>query len=108
MRRGQRAFIGAYVFPQELADRLREHHPHLTPANVAYRFNEPVAGVYNDKLQALSLLAHNIDAFSATLNPGATSVDAGKLGKLNVVNGSEILLGSPFIYTKDNIKDFDF
>ena len=42
------------------------------------------------------------------LKPGATSVDAGKLGKLNVVNGSEILLGSPFIYTKDNIKDFDF
>ena len=30
------------------------------------------------------------------------------LGKLNVINGSEILLGSPFIFTKDNIKDFDF
>src|SRR5207248_6246057 len=42
------------------------------------------------------------------LKPGATSVDAGKLGKLNVINGSEILLGSPFIFTKDNIKDFDF
>ncbi|WP_426425203.1 substrate-binding domain-containing protein [Bradyrhizobium genosp. A] len=43
-----------------------------------------------------------------SLKPGATSVDAGKLGKLNVVNGSEILLGSPFIFTKQNIKDFDF
>lgn len=42
------------------------------------------------------------------LKPGATSVEAGKLGKLNVINGSEILLGSPFIFTKDNIKDFDF
>jgi rhamnose transport system substrate-binding protein len=42
------------------------------------------------------------------LKPGATSVDAGKLGKLNVINGSEILLGSPFIFTRDNIKDFDF
>ncbi len=42
------------------------------------------------------------------LKPGATSVEAGKLGKLNVVNGSEILLGSPFIFSKDNIKDFDF
>jgi rhamnose transport system substrate-binding protein len=42
------------------------------------------------------------------LKPGATSVDAGKLGKLNVINGSEILLGSPFIFSKDNIKDFDF
>jgi rhamnose transport system substrate-binding protein len=42
------------------------------------------------------------------LKPGATSVDAGKLGKLNVVNGSEILLGAPFIYTKDNVDKFDF
>ncbi|HWS63049.1 MAG TPA: substrate-binding domain-containing protein, partial [Steroidobacteraceae bacterium] len=42
------------------------------------------------------------------LKPDATTVDAGKLGKLNVINGSEILLGSPFIFNKDNIKDFDF
>jgi rhamnose transport system substrate-binding protein len=42
------------------------------------------------------------------LKPGGTSVDAGKLGKLNVVNGSEILLGSPFIFTKDNVTKFDF
>jgi len=25
-----------------------------------------------------------------------------------VVNGSEILLGAPFIFSKQNIKDFDF
>src|SRR5690349_5510275 len=37
------------------------------------------------------------------LKPGATSVEAGKLGKLSVVNGSEILLGSPFIFSKQNI-----
>src|SRR5580700_7050674 len=42
------------------------------------------------------------------LKPGATSVVAGKLGKLNVINGSEILLGSPFIFDKSNVKDFDF
>jgi rhamnose transport system substrate-binding protein len=42
------------------------------------------------------------------LKPGATSVDAGKLGKLNVINGSEVLLGSPFIFDKSNVKDFDF
>jgi ABC-type sugar transport system substrate-binding protein len=42
------------------------------------------------------------------LQPGATEVDAGKLGKLPVVNGSEILLGPPFIYSKDNIDQFDF
>ncbi len=43
-----------------------------------------------------------------TLKPGDTSVKAGKLGDLQVVNGSEILLGAPFIFTKENIADFDF
>jgi ABC-type sugar transport system substrate-binding protein len=42
------------------------------------------------------------------LKPGDTSVDAGHLGKLSVVNGSEILLGAPFVFTKDNIDNFDF
>jgi rhamnose transport system substrate-binding protein len=43
-----------------------------------------------------------------TLQPGATSVKAGKLGELQVINGSEILLGSPFVFTKDNVGQFDF
>lgn len=43
-----------------------------------------------------------------TLQPGATSVKAGKLGDLQVINGSEILLGSPFVFTKDNVGQFDF
>ncbi len=43
-----------------------------------------------------------------TLKPGDTSVQAGKLGELQVINGSEILLGAPFVFTKDNIADFDF
>ena len=47
-------------------------------------------------------------AADGTLQPGATSVKAGKLGDLSVINGSEILLGAPFIFTKDNIGDFDF
>jgi rhamnose transport system substrate-binding protein len=42
------------------------------------------------------------------LQPGATSVAAGRLGDLQIVNGSEVLLGPPFIYTKDNIAEFDF
>ena len=42
------------------------------------------------------------------LIPGDASVEAGKLGTLQVVNGSEILLGAPFVFTKDNINDFDF
>ncbi|KXK20222.1 MAG: putative ABC transporter substrate binding protein [Chloroflexi bacterium OLB15] len=43
-----------------------------------------------------------------TLTPESTSVEAGRLGTLPVVNGSEILLGPPFIYNADNINDFDF
>ena len=43
-----------------------------------------------------------------TLKPGATSVKAGKLGDLQVINGSEILLGAPYTFTKDNIDQFDF
>lgn len=43
-----------------------------------------------------------------TLTPESTSVEAGRLGTLQVVNGSEILLGAPFIFTSENINDFDF
>ncbi|MEL7235648.1 MAG: substrate-binding domain-containing protein, partial [Chloroflexota bacterium] len=40
--------------------------------------------------------------------PGDTSVEAGRLGTLEVVNGSEVLLGAPFVFTAENINDFDF
>jgi len=39
---------------------------------------------------------------------GDTEVEAGRLGKLKVVNGSEVLLGPAFIYNKENIDKFDF
>ena len=42
------------------------------------------------------------------LKPGDASVKAGKLGELKIINGSEILLGSPFVFTRDNINSFDF
>jgi rhamnose transport system substrate-binding protein len=42
------------------------------------------------------------------LKPGAKSVKAGKLGELQVINGSEILLGAPYTFTKENIGQFDF
>ena len=35
-------------------------------------------------------------------------VKAGKLGVLNVINGSEVLLGAPTIFNKGNIDQFDF
>lgn len=47
-------------------------------------------------------------AADGDLKAGATSVKAGKLGELQVINGSEILLGAPYTFTKENIKDFDF
>ncbi|MEW6579051.1 MAG: substrate-binding domain-containing protein [Chloroflexota bacterium] len=43
-----------------------------------------------------------------TLKPGDTEVEAGRLGTLQVVNGSEVLLGPPFVWTIENINDFDF
>jgi ABC-type sugar transport system substrate-binding protein len=44
-----------------------------------------------------------------TFIPGeSSSVEAGRLGTLQVVNGSEVLLGPPFIFNADNINDFDF
>jgi len=42
------------------------------------------------------------------LLPGATEVEAGRLGTLPVINGSEILLGPPTVFTQENINDFDF
>jgi ABC-type sugar transport system substrate-binding protein len=42
------------------------------------------------------------------LKPGTTELDAGHLGKLQVINGSEILLGAPFVFTKDNVGQFNF
>jgi rhamnose transport system substrate-binding protein len=47
-------------------------------------------------------------AADQTLKPGDTSVKAGRLGELQVINGSEILLGAPFIFTKENVGDFNF
>jgi rhamnose transport system substrate-binding protein len=42
------------------------------------------------------------------IKPGATELEAGRLGKLKVINGSQFLLGPPFVFNKDNIDKFDF
>jgi rhamnose transport system permease protein len=38
---------------------------------------------------------------------GATSLDAGRLGTI-AIEGDQILLGKPFVFTRENIDDFDF
>src|SRR5258708_31853580 len=41
------------------------------------------------------------------LKPGATTFKGGRLGELEV-KGDNVLLGKPFIFTKDNIDQFNF
>jgi rhamnose transport system permease protein len=41
------------------------------------------------------------------LKPGATSFKSGRLGELEV-KGDNVLLGKPFVFTKENIDQFDF
>lgn len=41
------------------------------------------------------------------LKPGATEFEAGRLGKLTV-DGDEVILGPPLIFTKENIDEYDF
>ncbi|MES2660689.1 MAG: substrate-binding domain-containing protein [Verrucomicrobiota bacterium] len=41
------------------------------------------------------------------LAPGATEFTAGKLGKMEV-KGDNVILGKPFVFTKENIDQFDF
>jgi ABC-type sugar transport system substrate-binding protein len=44
---------------------------------------------------------------TGSLKPGATSIEAGRLGKIEI-KGDNVLLGAPFAFTKDNIDKFDF
>ena len=46
-------------------------------------------------------------AAEGSLKTGVTSIDAGRLGKITV-DGSQIVLGKPLVFTKDNIGQYDF
>ncbi|GMU91288.1 MAG: rhamnose ABC transporter substrate-binding protein [Candidatus Hydrogenedentota bacterium] len=42
------------------------------------------------------------------LSPGATTFSAGRLGERTILNGDEVILGDPIVFTKDNIDRYDF
>jgi rhamnose transport system substrate-binding protein len=42
------------------------------------------------------------------LDPSSGSVEAGRLGKLKFISEDTVLLGDPYIFTKDNVDQFDF
>ena len=44
---------------------------------------------------------------TGALAPGATSLQAGRLGPVRI-DGDEVILGTPFTFTKDNVAQFDF
>jgi rhamnose transport system permease protein len=44
---------------------------------------------------------------NGTLKPGDTKIEAGRLGTIEIA-GDNILLGKPFVFTKENIDQFDF
>ena len=41
------------------------------------------------------------------LAPGAAAIEAGRLGTI-AIRGSEVILGPPLLFTKENIDKFDF
>ena len=47
------------------------------------------------------------DLVAGSLKPGATSVEAGRLGPIRI-EGDNVVLGKPFAFTKENIDQFDF
>jgi rhamnose transport system permease protein len=54
----------------------------------------------------LTVLAAN-ELINGRLNPGASSLTAGRLGSVEV-SGSEVILGKPMIFNRSNIDQFDF
>jgi rhamnose transport system permease protein len=54
----------------------------------------------------LTVLAAD-DLVTGKLKPGDTSMDGGRIGKIQI-KGDNILLGTPFIFDKSNIDKFDF
>ena len=48
------------------------------------------------------------ETVNGTFAPDATEIALGSLGTLTVTENKEIMLGNPFVFTKENVGDFDF
>ncbi len=46
-------------------------------------------------------------AAEGTLKPGVTSIEAGRLGRIGI-DGSQVVLGKPLVFTRANIDQYDF
>lgn len=67
----------------------------------------PMIALWNTHdLGYLSVLA-SAQAVSGKLTPGMTSMDAGRLGKIEV-RGDEVILGAPLVIDKNNVDSLDF
>ncbi len=81
----------------------------LPNENKAYVKSDVTQAVILWKVEDLGYLTLHAAAALAKgeLKPGATGFKAGPLGELKI-EGTYILLGQPFVFTKDNIDQFDF
>lgn len=81
----------------------------LPSENRAYVKEGVTQAVILWKVEDLGYLSIMAGAAVATgeLAPGAKEFNAGKLGKMEV-SGDNIILGKPFVFTKENIDQFDF
>lgn len=81
----------------------------LPSENRAYVKDGVTQAVILWKVQDLGYLTIKAAAALAggRLAPGAREFDGGRLGKI-VVRGDSLVLGEPFIFTKENIDQFDF
>lgn len=81
----------------------------LPSQNRAYVKDGTTQAVILWKVEDLGYLTIQAAAAVANgeLKPGATTFKAGQLGEVKV-EGTDIILGKPFVFTKDNIDQFDF
>lgn len=81
----------------------------LPSENRAYVHEGVTQAVILWKVEDLGYLSVMAGAAVAkgSLAPGATAFEAGKLGRMEV-HGDHIILGKPFVFTRENIDGFDF